>query len=141
MIQITPQLALDDDELAFRFVRASGPGGQNVNKVSTAVELRFDLAGSSSLPDDLKLRLKILAGKRLSAEGVLLIDAHRFRTQGMNRKDAIERLIALIQAAAIPPKTRKPTRPNRSAREARLAIKRKGSLIKKTRSGKINFSD
>ena len=141
MIQITPQLALDDDELAFRFVRASGPGGQNVNKVSTAVELRFDLAGSSSLPDDLKLRLKILAGKRLSTEGVLLIDAHRFRTQGMNRKDAIERLIALIQAAAIPPKTRKPTRPNRSAREARLAIKRKGSLIKKTRSGKINFSD
>lgn len=141
MIQITPHLALADDELVFRFVRASGPGGQNVNKVSSAVELRFDLAGSPSLPDEIKRRLKTLAGKRLSADGVLLIDAHRFRTQGMNRKDAIERLMSLIQAAAVAPKMRTPTRPSRSAREARLETKRKSSLIKQSRRSKISLGD
>lgn len=141
MIQITPFLALAEDELTFRFVRASGPGGQNVNKVSSAVELRFDVARSTTLADDVKQRLCKLAGKRVSAEGVLLIDAHRFRTQGMNRKDAIERLIGLIQAAVTPPKIRTPTRPSRCAREARLAIKRKSSLIKQTRRRKTDWSD
>ncbi len=141
MIQITPHLTLADDELVFRFVRASGPGGQNVNKVSSAVELRFDLARSPSLSEAIKERLTILAGKRLSADGLLLIDAHRFRTQGMNRKDAIARLISLIQAAAIPPKTRTPTRPSRSSRETRLETKRKTSQIKQSRRNKISLGD
>lgn len=141
MIPITPTLALTEDEVAFRFVRASGPGGQNVNKVSTAVELRFDVARSTSLSVAIKQRLIKLAGKRLSAEGVLLIDAHRFRTQGMNRKDALERLISLLQAAAIPPKTRMPTRPTRASRERRLATKSKSSQIKQTRRSKTDWSD
>ena len=141
MINITPHLTLGKDELSFRFVRASGPGGQNVNKVSSAVELRFDVARSPSLPDPVKQRLLKLAGRRLSADGVLLIDAHRFRTQGMNRKDAIERLVALLQAAAVTPKKRTPTRPSRAAREARLATKRKSSLIKQTRRGRVEVGD
>lgn len=133
MIPITPHLALPNDEVTFRFVRASGPGGQHVNKVSSAVELRFDVAHSPTLTAAAKQRLLRLAGKRVSLDGVLLIDAHRFRSQGMNRQDALERLIALIQAALIPPKTRTPTRPSRSARESRLTAKRKSSLLKKTR--------
>lgn len=138
MINITPDLTLDETELTFSFVRASGPGGQNVNKVSSAVELRLDVARSPSLPDALKERLKKLAGRRLTDDGVLLIDAHRFRTQGLNRKDALARLVSLLQAAAIEPKTRKATRPSRGAREERLQTKRKASLIKQTR--RTNFS-
>lgn len=141
MIRITPQLALNEDELSFRFVRASGPGGQNVNKVSSAVELRFDVAGSTALSDEIRQRLGKLAGKRLSADGILLIDAHRFRTQGMNRKDAIARLVALLQAAAVSPKTRTATRPSRAARAARLETKRKSSLTKQSRRGNIDLSD
>lgn len=141
MIQITSQLWLNEDELSFRFVRASGPGGQNVNKVSSAVELRFDVAGSPALSDEIRQRLSKLAGKRLSADGILLIDAHRFRTQGMNRKDAIARLVALVQAAAVSPKTRTPTRPSRAARAARLETKRKSSQIKKMRRGHIDLND
>ena len=141
MIQITPQLWLNEDELSFRFVRASGPGGQNVNKVSSAVELRFDVAGSPALSDEIRQRLCKLAGKRLSAEGILLIDAHRFRTQGMNRKDAIARLVALVQAAAVSPKTRTPTRPSRAARAARLETKRKSSQTKQMRRGHIDLND
>lgn len=141
MIKITPDLALNETELTFSFVRASGPGGQNVNKVSSAVELRFDVAHSPSLPDALKERLIKLAGKRLSIDGVLLIDAHRFRTQGLNRKDALARLLALLQAAAIEPKTRKATRPSRSAREKRLQTKRKASLIKQTRRTNLSHAD
>ena len=133
MINITPDLVLDEMELTFSFVRASGPGGQNVNKVSSAVELRFDVAHSPSLPEALKARLKKFAGRRLTGDGMLLIDAHRFRTQGMNRKDAIARLVALLQAAAIEPKLRKATRPSRAAREKRLQTKRKTSLTKQTR--------
>lgn len=138
MIKINPELFVDETELTFSFVRASGPGGQNVNKVSSAVELRFDVARSPSLPDALKERLKKLAGRRLADDGVLLIDAHRFRTQGLNRKDAVGRLVALLQAAAIEPKTRKATRPSRAAREKRLQTKRKASQIKQTR--RTNFS-
>ncbi|MBI5750988.1 MAG: aminoacyl-tRNA hydrolase [Hydrogenophilales bacterium] len=141
MIQITPQLAINEDELTFSFVRASGPGGQNVNKVSSAVELRFDAARSPSLPEALKERLKKLAGRRLSDDGVLLIDAHRFRTQGLNRKDALARLVALLQAAAIEPKTRKATRPSRGAREERLQAKRKASQIKQARRANFPHAD
>jgi len=141
MIKITPDIALDETELSFSFVRASGPGGQNVNKVSSAVELRFDVAHSSALPEGLKARLPKLAGKRLTEDGVLLIDAHRFRTQGLNRKDAIARLVALLQAAAIEPKLRKATRPSRSAREKRLQTKRQTSQIKQGRRGNISHTE
>lgn len=140
MIIITPNLVLDESELRFSFVRASGPGGQNVNKVSSAVELRFDVA-QSTLPEGLKARLPKLAGKRLTEDGVLLIDAHRFRTQGLNRKDAIARLVALLQAAAIEPKLRKATRPSRSAREKRLQTKRQTSQIKQARRGNISHTE
>ena len=133
MIKITPNIELDESELSFSFVRASGPGGQNVNKVSSAVELRFDVARCLSLPDALKERLKKRAGRRLTEDGLLLIAAQRFRTQGLNRKDALERLVGLLQSAAIEPKIRKATRPSRSAREKRLQIKRQDSLIKQTR--------
>lgn len=141
MIKITPDLVFDDTELTFSFVRASGPGGQNVNKVSSAVALRLDIAHSPSLPEELKLRLKKLAGRRLTDDGVLLIDAHRFRTQGLNRKDALARLIALLQAAAIAPKARKATRPSRAAREKRLQTKRQASLIKQTRRSTRSHAD
>ncbi len=141
MIKITSDLVLNESELTLSFVRASGPGGQNVNKVSSAVELRFDVAHSPSLPEALKERLKKLAGRRLSEEGVLLIDAHRFRTQGLNRKDALGRLVALLQAAAIEPKTRKATRPSRGAREERLQTKRKTSLVKQARRTNISHTD
>ena len=141
MISITSQLALNEDELTFRFVRASGPGGQNVNKVSSAVELRFDVAHSPSLPEEVKARLKQFAGSRLTEDGILVIDAQRFRTQGMNRKDAIARLVGLVQAAAIRPKKRIPTRPTRGAREARLESKRKIGLNKQSRRNKFSLHD
>ena len=141
MIQITPQFAIGEEELTFRFVRASGPGGQNVNKVSSAVELRFDVAHSPSLPEEVKARLKQFAGNRLTEGGMLVIDAQRFRTQGMNRKDAIARLAALLKTAAIPPKTRVPTRPSRGAREARLVSKRKTGLAKQARRTRFDPSD
>src|SRR5499433_1576581 len=116
MLTITPTIAIDERELDERFVRASGPGGQNVNKVATAVELRFDV-GSSSLPADVKQRLVALAGSRLTGDGVLLIDSREHRTQAQNREAARARLIALLQHAARRPKPRRPTRPRAGARE------------------------
>jgi ribosome-associated protein len=132
MIRITDAIAIEERELDERFVRASGPGGQNVNKVATAVELRFDVA-ASSLPAEIKQRLIAQAGKRMTAEGVLLIDSREHRTQLQNRDAARARLIALIQHAARRPKTRRKTRPGKAAREKRLESKKRRSDIKHTR--------
>ena len=132
MIRITDAIVIEDRELDERFVRASGPGGQNVNKVSTAVELRFDV-GASSLPPDVKQRLMVLAGSRIIGDGVLLIDSREHRTQAMNREAARARLSALVEHASRRPKTRRPTKPKRAAKEKRLESKRQRSEVKSLR--------
>jgi ribosome-associated protein len=134
MIRIAEGIGLDESQISERFVRASGPGGQNVNKVATAVELRFDIA-ASSLPEEVKKRLTALAGSRLTADGVLLIDSREHRTQARNREAARERLIALIRQAVRRPKRRRATRPSAAARERRLQSKRRRGEIKKVRGG------
>ncbi len=136
MLQITPTLAIDDREIVLEFVRASGPGGQNVNKVSTAAQLRFDLRGSSSLPPDVKERLARLAGRRLTAEGILVIEAKRFRTQEQNRLDAETRLVELVKRALARPRVRRPTRPSAAARRARLESKQRRGAVKRTRQAR-----
>src|SRR5262245_53878808 len=133
MLRITDRISIDDSELEESFIRASGPGGQNVNKVSSAVQLRFDVRHSPSLPNDVRARLERLAGRRLTNEGVLVITAHRHRTQERNREDARERLIELIREAAIPPVPRRPTKPTRASRERRIQTKKRRSTIKSLR--------
>ena len=133
MIQVTDTIAIEESEIKEEFVRASGPGGQNVNKVATAVQLRFDVANSPSLPEDVRARLVRLAGSRLTEEGVLIINARRFRSQDRNRQDAIERLVDLIRKAAEKPKVRRATRPSRASKARRLESKRRRSEKKRLR--------
>jgi ribosome-associated protein len=136
MIRITDRISIDEQELEERFVRASGPGGQNVNKLSTAVQLRFDARRSPSLPGDMRARLERLAGKRLTREGVIVIIAQRHRTQERNRQDALDRLIELLRAAAVRPVPRRPTKPTKGSRERRLETKKRRSSIKGLRQDK-----
>ena len=137
MIPITDDLALDEREISETFVRASGPGGQNVNKVASAVQLRFDARRSPSLPEALKARLLRLAGGRATQDGVIIITAQRFRSQERNRADALERLVALIGRAAEVPKSRRKTRPSIAQREKRLAAKAQRSGVKQRRTAPI----
>ena len=133
MIQVTPEISIRERELRLDFIRSSGPGGQNVNKVATAVQLRFDVFRSPSLPEDVRRRLVRIAGKKVSKEGVLLIDARRFRTQERNRQDAVDRLIQWVRRAAEKPKKRVKTKPTLSSRERRLEGKRQRSETKRLR--------
>jgi len=136
MLHITPRISIADDELGETFIRASGPGGQNVNKVSTAVELRFDVANSPSLPEDVRARVIKLAGRRLTQDGVLVITAETHRSQARNREEARQRLAELVRKAALRPKTRRPTRPTRGSTARRLKAKTVRSGIKRMRSDK-----
>jgi len=133
MIYITPAISIDENEIKEEFIRASGPGGQNVNKVATAVQLRFDVGNSPSLSAGIRERLARMAGRRITLEGILIIEARRFRTQAANRKDALDRLIDLVRRAARPPRFRRKTRPTRASKERRLAAKRRRSHAKSLR--------
>jgi ribosome-associated protein len=136
MIPVTRRISLDEREIEESFIRSSGPGGQNVNKVETAVQIRFDVRQSPSLPDDVRVRLEKLAGSRLTLDGVLIITAQRFRSQERNRADAVDRLVELIREAAVPPIKRRPTKPTKGSKERRLEAKGRRSEIKNMR-GKI----
>lgn len=137
MIEVSPQISLSEDELEISFIRASGPGGQNVNKVSSAVQLRFDARRSPSLPNDVSIRLQKLAGSKLTQEGVIVLTANRFRTQEANRRDAIERLSEMIRRAEVRPVKRKATKPTKAAKERRLKAKSRRSDVKSMRSKPI----
>jgi len=137
MIEITPTLNIDESELQFDFIRSAGPGGQNVNKVATAVQLRFPIP-SSTLPDEVKERLIRLAGKRVTQDGVLIIEAKQFRTQEQNKEAAIQRLVDWVKKAAYKPKPRKKTKPTKAAKQARLEAKKKRGEIKKSRQTRVH---
>jgi ribosome-associated protein len=133
MIQVTPTIKIDESEIQFDFIRASGPGGQNVNKVATSVQLRFNVINSPSLQPDVKERLVRLAGSKMTADGILIIAARRYRTQEQNRFDATQKLANLIQKALVKPKIRRPTHPGVTAKAARLGEKKQRGAIKRTR--------
>ena len=139
-IAVTDAISIDEDEIRETFLPASGPGGQNVNKVATAVQLRFDAAGSTNLPPGLRERLRKLAGARMTRDGAIVILAQRYRTQRRNREDAIERLLDLLRRAAVPPVKRRPTRPTAAARRKRLADKSLRAL-RKTRRKPVEVQD
>ena len=138
MLQITPSISLNENELSYEFIRASGPGGQNVNKVATAVQLRLDVTNSPSLPADIKERVVTLAGSRITQGGVLVIEAKRYRTQEQNRFDAEQRLVTLIQKALIKPKKRHATRPSAAAKARRVDAKKRRGIIKNIRQTSPN---
>jgi len=141
MIRVTPDIVIHEKELTFEFVRSSGPGGQNVNKVATTVQLRFDVRASDGIPAEVKNRLKSLAGKRMTDDGILIIQAGRFRKQDQNRQDAVERLVRLLQAAAIKPKKRIKTRPSKAAKERKLAAKKHRGNLKRMRKKVTNADE
>ena len=132
-IPVTEAISIDDSEIEESFIRAGGPGGQNVNKVATAVQLRFDVRGSRSLPNDVAVRLMALAGSRVTQEGVLVITAQKYRTQERNRADALERLVELIRKASVPPVKRHKTRPSKAAKQERLQAKARRAGVKSLR--------
>ena len=133
MIRVTRTISIDESEIQEEFIRASGPGGQNVNKAATAVQLRFDVVNSRSLPDEVRKRLLSLARKRINEDGVLVIDARRYRSQRANRRDAMERLVKLIRKAARKPKIRRKTKPTQASKEQRLKDKKRRAKIKRLR--------
>ena len=141
MIRITPAITIDEREIQEEFIRSSGPGGQHVNKVATAVKLRFDVIHSPSLPEDVKVRLIKLAGKRITEDGEIVLDARRFRSQERNRQDARDRLAALIRRAAEQPQTRRKTKPSAATRTRRLEVKRRRADVKRKRQAPAEVQD